>query len=216
MIRFRTKAPLIALIGLGVLATGCTNTEYVKASESGAATEGGPGLEPGTVAPDVTVTAADGSKVSLASLYGEGPLVVTFYRGAWCPYCRSAQNTWQERLDDVKEAGGTFVAITPEKTDIIQDFKNDNDLSYRIFSDQNHQAAKAFNVNFEVDEDTKRRYKGYGIDLAKSNADSSWELPAPATFVIDRQGIVRYAFADWDYKLRADPDEVIQVVRELR
>ena len=77
------------------------------------------------------------------------------------------------------------------------------------------EAAKAFKVHFVVDEDTKAQYEKFGLKVAESNVSGTWELPAPATFVIDKTGVIRWAFADWDYKKRADPDAVIAAVKAI-
>lgn len=173
----------------------------------------GPGLAVGTQAPDATITTRDGENVSLASLYADGPVVVTFYRGGWCPYCTRQLTEWQGREGELADAGGRLVAITAESPDNATDTAGKHGLGFAIYSDTTMAAAKAYDVFFELDAGTKSKYKGYGIDLASRNASGTWTLPAPGTFVIDRDGIVRYAWADWDYTKRADADEVIAAVR---
>lgn len=98
----------------------------------------------------------------------------------------------------------------------MQETAGEHDLGFDIYSGDTMAAAKAYKVFFEVDPETQTAYKGYGIDLATWNANQRWTLPAPGTFVIDRDGVVRYAWADWDYKQRADPDEVIAAVKKIR
>jgi len=190
---------------------GCSST-----SESApAAKEPVPGLAVGDKAPNAALTTVDGKTVHLASLYADGPVIVTFYRGGWCPFCNRALSEWQGMMDEVKGAGATFVAITPESPANAAGTIEKDHLSYVVLSDTDQSAARAYKVYFMVDDQTRAKYKGYGIDLEKSNASGTWELPAPGTFVIDRAGVVRYAFADWDYKKRADPDEVMAAVRAL-
>jgi peroxiredoxin len=169
----------------------------------------------GDKAPDAALTTVDGKIVQLASLYKDGPIVLTFYRGGWCPICNRALLAWQDKLDDLKEAGGTFVALSPEKPDHASKTIERGHLSYTVLSDPKFEAAKAFRVHFAVDEGTKAKYKQFGMNVAEANASGTWELPAPATFVIDRKGVVRYVFADWDYKKRADPGEVVAAVRAI-
>ncbi len=174
-----------------------------------------PGLSVGDRAPDATLKTVDGKAVHLAPMYADGPVIVTFYRGGWCPFCNRALAAWQSRMDEVENAGATFIAITPESPANAEKTADKGKLSYTVLSDANQEAARAFRVHFTVNDETRERYKGYGIDLAASNASGTWELPAPGTFVIDRKGIVRYAFADWDYHVRADPDEVLAAVKSL-
>ncbi len=175
-----------------------------------------PGLRPGQTAPDVRVTAIDGSSTNLADLYKNGPIVVMFYRGGWCPICTRDLAAWAGRTDELRRAGATLVALTPEKPDLAEKTRADTGADYMVFSDEGHDAAKAFRVHFKVDDETRRKYEEFGLKVAESNASGTWELPAPAAFVIDRDGVVRWAFADWDYRKRADPDDVIAAVRSIR
>ncbi|MGD9791218.1 MAG: DUF3179 domain-containing (seleno)protein [Phycisphaerales bacterium] len=175
-----------------------------------------PGLAVGTKAPDVTVTGIDGKPVQLASLYKDGPVVVTFYRGGWCPICTRSLSAWGPRLDELKAAGGTFVALTPEKPDLAAKTREQTHADYVVFSDGDFAAAKAFKVHFVVDDATKAKYQQFGLKVAESNVSGTWELPAPATFVIDKTGVIRWSFTDWDYKKRADPDDVVRAVQALK
>ena len=175
-----------------------------------------PGLAVGTKAPDAAVTGTDGKPVQLASLYKDGPVVLTFYRGGWCPICTRSLSAWGPRLAELKTAGGTFIALTPETPDLAAKTRDGTHADYIVFSDGAFVAAKAFKVHFTVDDDTKAKYQKFGLKVAESNVSGTWELPAPATFVIDREGVIRWQFADWDYKKRADPEEVIRVVRSLK
>jgi peroxiredoxin len=180
------------------------------------ATPAAPGLAVGTKAPDVTVTGIDGKSVQLAALYKDGPVVLTFYRGGWCPICNRALSAWHDKMDALNAAGGTFVALTPEKPDLAAATREKVKGDYQVYSDGTFAAAKAFKVHFVVDDDTKAKYQQFGLKVAEANVSGTWELPAPATFVIDKRGVIRWSFADWDYKKRADPDEVIRAVQALR
>lgn len=174
-----------------------------------------PGLSVGDTAPDVELLTVEGKPVRLASLYKDGPVVLTFYRGGWCPYCTRALAAWQPKLGELAAAGGTFVALTPEKPDSAAATIAKDSLTTTVLSDTSHEAAKAFKVHFVVDEETKVRYTNFGLKVGENNASGTWELPAPATFVIDKDGVIRWVFADWDYKKRADPDEVIAAVKNI-
>ncbi len=172
-----------------------------------------PGLAIGAKAPDVAVTSVDGKTVQLSSLYKEGPIVLTFYRGGWCPFCTRALSAWHDKMDVLKAAGGTFIALTPEKPDHAAATREKANGDYAVFSDGAFAAAKAFRVHFVVDDATKSKYQQLGLMVDEANVSGTWELPAPATFVIDTEGIIRWVFADWDYKKRADPDEAIAAIR---
>lgn len=192
-------------------------TTVVKADTAAAAEAQSavPGLAVGTKAPDATVTGIDGKPVQLASLYKDGPIVLTFYRGGWCPFCTRALSAWHDKLDALRAAGGTFIALTPEKPDLAAATREKAKGEYAVYSDGAFTAAKAFKIHFVVDDATKAKYQQFGLKVAESNVSGTWELPAPATFVIDKDGVILWAFADWDYKKRADPEAVIAAVKAL-
>ena len=121
-------------------------------------------------------------------------------------------------LDDLTSAGGRFIAVTPEKPENAEETIEKAQAGYRVLIDPEGDVGKAFRVQFALDAKTKKAYKNYGIDLEQANVNGRWELPAPATFVIDTDGVSRWAHAEWDYSTdhRADPDEVIAAVRELQ
>ncbi len=212
----------ITLSGLGVLlalGTGACQSNTTSNAEdapvrSEAAASGPIGV--GERVGDATLTSPDGREVQLASLYAEGPVVVTFFRGGWCPYCVRALTEWQGREDELREAGARLVAVSLETHSAAGESAEKSRASYIVLSDAELEAARAFRVLFTLDDATQRAYKGYGVDLASRNASGTWQLPIPGAFVIDTDGIVRWASANEDYTTRASPDDVIAAVRALR
>lgn len=175
-----------------------------------------PGLAVGDAAPTgLELRTVDDQAVALESLWADGPVVVTFYRGGWCPYCTKDLAKWEKNLDDVEALGATFVAITMERPDAAQKTTEKHAPAMTVLSDTTGDVSRAFRLAFTLDEKTTKKYKGYRIDLEANNANGEWELPAPATFVIDSQGVIRYAWADWDYTKRAPIPEVLKSVREV-
>ena len=174
-----------------------------------------PGLAVGDAAPALTLLNEQGQEVELKELWGEGPIVVNFYRGHWCPYCTRALSAWQEKIPELTAAGGPLVGLTPEKPTYVAGARQKHGLEYVVLSDSAGEAGRSFKVQFSMDEDTIRKYKGYGIDLTMFNSEGEWTLPAPATFVIDTEGVVQWVWADWDYSKRADPDDVIEAVKKI-
>jgi peroxiredoxin len=211
------KLASVASLG-ALLVAGCSQSpQFVSGTTDPAeARADGPGLPVGATAPDAALVARDGRRVQLASYYDDGPTVVIFYRGGWCPYCEGALREWQGHEDDLAAAGGRLIAITAETPDHASDTASEHALNFLIFSDPAFAAADAFGVTDPVDASTKSALLGYGVDLAQWNASGDWRLPAPGTFVIDTEGVIRYAHADFDYTKRADPAQVIGVVRSLR
>ena len=210
--RFVVPVALVSVVG-GMVALAEESGE--KPSKEHYQTPEQPGLAVGEAAPDFTLKTADGQDVTLSELWAKQPVILTFYRGGWCPFCTKALAGWQDEMDEIAEAGATFVAITPEKPEFIAKTAEEFELGYTVLSDANGDAQRAYNLQFTLDEKTVEKYKGYGIDLGKQNADGTWTLPAPATFVIDTGGEITYVWADWDYRKRAEPKEVIAEVRKL-
>lgn len=221
-IRWTSRTALAAAVAAVLLAAaaGCAGDKPARPAPAAASASRDRtpcGLKAGDRAPDgVTLLDADGLPVALADMYAQGPLVVTFYRGEWCPFCTRALSAWRDRMSELKDAGGTLIAISPEAPPFGKKTIEKTGASCTVLCDHEMQAARAFRVWFELDAATVEKYKGYGVDLARRNANGTPELPAPATFVIDRTGVVRYAFADWDYRERADPAVVIAAVRALK
>lgn len=173
------------------------------------------GLQIGQQAPDATLADPTGASVSLADELKKGPAVIVFYRGGWCPYCNKHLHQWSMHLDELARAGARLIAISPEKPDESAKTIEKDGLKFTVLSDTSMEAAKGFKLVFEMDPQTQKKYKGYGIDLSKHNASATWQLPHPATFVIDASGVVRYASVDTDYTKRADPKDALAAVRAL-
>lgn len=174
------------------------------------------GLRVGDTAPNAQVAKPNGDPVELKELYELGPIILVFYRGGWCPYCNKALRAWEENLVRISLLGGTIIALTPEGPTHTENTRRDQNLRFAVLSDYKQDAAKQFGLSFEMPDDLREKYLGYGVDLSKRNWDQSWMLPHPATYVIDRDGIIRYAYADTDYSKRADPAEVIRVLEEMK
>lgn len=173
------------------------------------------GLKVGDKSPAATMTDADGKDVKLEDLVSKGPVVVVFYRGGWCPFCNKHLSAWQEKAGEVKTLGATLVAISPEKPEAAKETSGKDKLEFMVVSDVKQEAMKGFKLVFALNESTKTKYKGYGVDLEKRNASKTWDLPHPGTFVIDKAGVIRYASVDTDYTKRPDPEEAMKALREL-
>ena len=174
-----------------------------------------PGLAVGEHAPEGTLRDPNSNTVQVADLYADQPAVLIFYRGGWCPFCNRDLQDWQDALPEFNDAGARVVAVSMESAENALETANNNELDYDVFVDETGDVVRAFRLGFQLDQDTQTRYKGYGIDLATHNTNGAWELPAPAVYVIDRHGIIRYASADWDYSKRAGYADALAAVRNL-
>ena len=174
-----------------------------------------PGLAVGDTAPAFTLPGANGEPVTLAERLTAGPVVLTFYRGAWCPVCNIELRTLQERLDDITARGASLVAVSPQGPDDSLGLAERMGLGFDVLSDLDQSVAEAYRVRFRLSEELIAQYTAWGMLLPDLNADSSWDLPVPATFVLDRSGVVRARHVDPDYRQRMDPDAVIAALEGL-
>jgi len=163
-----------------------------------------------------TVPNALGGSINLDELLKDGPVVLTFYRGSWCPYCRGELSSIQTRLDKISKAGGTVLAISPEVPSKTADLAKQKELGFLFGTDHNNELAKQLALAFKLDAKTIKAYRQYGIDLPEANDTKKWELPIPATYVIDTDHTIRFAFVEPDYTKRADYDEVVEVLKSLQ
>jgi len=157
-----------------------------------------------------------GGKVSLDKMLAEGPVVLTFFRGSWCPYCIDELDDVQSRLKKIEDAGGNIFAISPETAEKTTEFIEKKKLAFTFGTDHDNALAKQLALAFRLDPKTIKAYRNYGIDVPESNDTKRWELPIPATYVIDTDHTIHYAFVDEDYSKRANYDKVIEVLKELQ
>ena len=168
----------------------------------------------GSAAPDFSLPNAHGEPVASEAPWGEGPAVVSFYRGGWCPYCNIELKALQDRLPEIEALGARLVAITPETPDNALSTQEKNEIGFDVLSDDGNRVASAFGLTFRLPDAVNDIYKGFGIDLEASNGEGSQTLPVPATFVIGKGGTVLKAFVDADYTQRLEPEEIIEALKE--
>ena len=170
-------------------------------------------LDVGARAPAFRLPDARGGDVALDDLLGGGPVVLVFYRGAWCPYCNLQLAAFQGALADIRAAGATLVAISPQTPDQSLTLAEQRALEFPVLSDAGNEVARAYGLVFTSSEANTTTLHGLGIDLADFNGDDTNTLPAASTFVIARDGVIRFASVSGDYRWRVGPDEVLAVLR---
>ena len=170
-------------------------------------------LGAGEKIPNFSLPNAVGEKVSLDSLLDQGVLVISFYRGGWCPYCNMELRALQQALPEIEAKGATLVAISPETPDNSLSTQEKNELSFEVLSDRGNILAKQLGLVFTLPESLRPIYSNFGIDISAYNGDSTFELPLPATYVVAADGTVIYRFASGDYTERLDPAEIIKVLK---
>lgn len=173
-------------------------------------------LQAGDQAPDLTLPDALNRPVRLSTLWAQGPLVLIFYRGGWCPYCNLELRAWQQNLPELQRLGAQLVAVSPQTPDNSLSTFAKNELAFPVLSDSALQAATGFGIAFEMPPELIELYSRAGNDLAVLNGNGRWVLPVPATYVIDRYGRISFAHVDADYRERAEPGDVLAAVAALQ
>ena len=176
----------------------------------------GTALAVGDAAPDFTLPDAMGRETRLSDLLASGPVVLTFYRGSWCPYCNSQLRDYQAALARIEADEAHLVAVSPQTPDSTMSIQDRQGLTFPVLSDVNNRVSREYGLVFEVDAQTRGQYEAVGIDLAASNGTDTWELPVPATYVIDRDGVIRYAFVEADYTRRATAAQVLEALQAVQ
>lgn len=170
----------------------------------------------GDKAPDFTLINQLDEKINLYSLLEKGAVVLTWYRGSWCPYCNLHLQYLQRYLSQFKSLGATLIALPPEKPDGSLSMKEKYELDFEVLSDENNHVAREFGIVFKLMEEVSELYsKTFKLDLENYNDSDSDELPIPATYVIDQSGIIRYAYLNPNYIERADPDDILDALIKI-
>jgi peroxiredoxin len=167
------------------------------------------GLKVGDAAPMFTAKDQSGKTINLKDALKNGPVVMLFYRGQWCPFCNKQLSHFADSLQMLMAKGASILAITPETADNVKKTIEKTKSSFAVLEDEGMAIMKQYKVNFAVDENTITRYKGYGIDFDKANGSNGANLPVPATYIIGKDGIVKYVFFNTDYRKRASALDIL-------
>lgn len=174
------------------------------------------GIKSGEQAPNFTLKNHLGEKVELYSFLQEGPVVLTFYRGAWCPYCNLQLKAYQNILPEIEALGAKLIAVNPQRSDDSLSILEKQQLTFPVLSDLELSVATKYNIVYELPIYLQDAYKSLGLDLEKLNGDCSWRLPLTATFIIDQHGLICYSFINADYKERMEPIDIISILELLK
>lgn len=171
------------------------------------------GLPVGTAAPDFRISDQDERPFALKDALKDGPVVLIFYRGHWCPICNRHLNALQDSLSLLTDKGATVIAISPQKSEFLKRTQEKVNAGFRLLSDTDHAVAKAYGVNFEPSATEKGMYStmlGADFKMSHEDAEGEVQLPVPATYVIGKDGKVKWRHFDTDYKKRAAIRDIVQ------
>jgi peroxiredoxin len=168
------------------------------------------GLFINSKAPDFKAKDQHGKYIRLKDVLKQGPVVLVFYRGHWCPFCNRQLKKLEDSLQFIRDKGATLIAVSPEKPENISKTVEKTGADYSILHDEGLKIMKAYEVEFEVQENTINRYRNTGIDLEKINGKDWKYLPVPAIYIIDKESTITYRFFDTDYKKRPSVQEILK------
>lgn len=174
------------------------------------------GLKVGNEAPDFTGATYRGGNVRLSDLYKDGPVVLIFYRGAWCPYCNLHLKAFQDKYGEFKAMGTVILAVSVDKPQYAQKTVQDVALGFEVISDPGAEILEKYNAIYHVPDEMAEKYLNeYKIDLEKHSGRKDHVIAVPATYVIDTDGKIVFAYANLDYKVRTQPEEVLKILKEM-
>ncbi len=174
-----------------------------------------PGIEIGEQAPRFVLPDATGGKVALDDRLAAGRVVLSFYRGAWCPHCNTELRAQQLILPEITGLGASLVAVSPQAPDDALSLTQRLELGFDVLSDVDQSTIRAYRLQFTLPDALRPVYSQWGFPLDQQNADGTWDLPVPATFVLDQHGVVRARHVDPDYTKRMEPQAILTALRSL-
>ena len=172
-------------------------------------------LGPGEALPHFTLQNATGLTFHSKDMFADGPMVIVFYRGSWCPYCNMHLSQVQAELGDIKASGGQLVAISPELPDRSLSLSEKLQLEFEILSDTDNQVARSLGLVFDVPAVFRSALKELSVDFNEVYGKDTVELPVPASFVIDQEGVVRFSQMHPDYTQRTDVAQLIGALKNI-
>jgi peroxiredoxin len=166
-------------------------------------------------APDFALPNATGKSIVLKQLLRSGPVILTFYRGGWCPYCNIQLRAYQSVLPQISASGARLVAISPQLPDNSLDTVNKNALTFDVLSDARNEVARSYGLVYSLPEEIRAALRSSNKALPSINGDDSWELPVPATYVVARDQHVALAYIEVDYRKRLEPKALLTCLKSL-
>jgi peroxiredoxin len=172
-------------------------------------------LKVGDLAPSFALPDQDGAVISSVDLLTQGPMVISFYRGVWCPFCNIELKAMQAALGNIQSRGASLLAISQQTPVNSRKSQRDNDLTFPILSDKGGELGAAFGLRWVVPEEMREVHRKLGGPLPTFNGEESWTLPMAARYIIGRDGLIAYAEVNADYTKRPEPSDMLPVLDRL-
>lgn len=173
------------------------------------------GLEVGDQAPDFTLKGTLDDEIQLSHELAKGPVILSFYRGGWCPFCNRQLQAYQEILPRFTDLGAQLIAVSPQIPDNTLSETEKEQLTFHVASDIEGRVASLYNVLYEVTDSLKSLYQSMGRNIGEYNGMDRWVLPITATFIIDSTGRIRFSHTDPNFMRRLEPELIVQTLREM-
>ncbi len=191
----------------GILATGCVEAGIQRTNGE---------RQAGDSIPDVVLRTAEGEDFDLAEAVAGQRTLLLFYRGGWCPFCSVQLSELAKVEADLRERGIQILAVSPDRPEKLRESRDNGDFEYRLLSDSDMTAARAFGIAYEVDPDLVETYtENHGIDLEAASGQTHHMLPHPAVYLVDADGVIRHAHVNPDYRDRLSGEELLQAAEAL-
>ena len=172
-------------------------------------------LKIGDIAPDFTLPNASDEQINLQNYLAKGAVILSFYRGGWCPYCNLELRAYQQLLPEIKSIGASLIAISPQTPDNSLSTAEKNELEFDVLSDVGSEVAKAYGLIFTLSDKLQKLYANWGASLPEINGMDNWTLPVPGTFVIGPDGRIILADVNVDYTQRLEPTKALEAIKNL-
>lgn len=172
-------------------------------------------LPPGSKIPDIIFFDKDLTEIRLTDILKEHHVVLSFFRGAWCPYCNHELLSLAKIHDEIKSKSAKLIAVSPELYEFTEPFIKDNNLDFSFFVDLANKAADKLGLVFSLTPEYREIYHSLNIHLNDLNGNNSWTLPMPATFIISKDGLITSTYINIDYTQRMEPDDILEQLDKL-
>lgn len=172
-------------------------------------------VQSGAAAPGFSLPDARGQLIALDEALEQGPVVLTFYRGGWCPYCNFQLRAYQQILPQINARGASLIAVSPQSPDASLSTAEKNALAFSVLSDAGNEVARRYGLVYSLAEELRDALRSNGKPLPGFNGDESWELPLTATYIIAPSGRVELAFLDMDYRVRLEPAAILEALDKI-